>query len=252
MKTIEQILNEIREYQYGDKENTIDQAQALSFKINLLQVIVEIFYTHVYYMAEPQKFVSFENDIKLIERQKKAYGESFDSLNAKNCTSYNEKRILLDNVWHCEAFVLSKYDGINREFVKMELLEVKEYFTKKYGALLDLENNNIRLYSESPKKLHDEIIDSIKKGIDPQGKKIIGWDFKQETGVGSGVIVCTENNLDKTYNLLLNVHKTNHLLLITSHFINVDVAKQTYPVSERQELLLRFGDLWKTQLTSIA
>lgn len=250
MKTLKQILNDIRVYKFCVDGGKTDPAQELSYKIDLLLVIVEIFYTHLCIMDEPIKLNSFLKDIEDIENLQKLYSMSHAGMKGDNENTNNHKRIQLDNVWYCETYILSKYNGENGDFIKRVLIEVKTYFTREYGALMDLEDNYISLYSETPQNLHDAILNCIKNGVDPHGKKIVNWNFEQKTGLGSGVIVCKENNLDKTYNLLLNVKKDH--ITITSHYKSDSNIHSYYSNSEMRELLIRFGRLWKTQLTSLA
>ena len=249
---LKQILDEIRDYQYREegKEENLER-EALSYKINLLKVIVEIFYTHVGWMDNPKKTVSFLGDIDDIEEVIKYYDDSFNRPEEESGDSKVPKRETLQNVNQCESFVLSKYNGENREFIKKIIFEVKNYYTKKYGALLNLNNDILYLYSETPNDLYDAIIECLDKGVDPKGKNILGWKTDGRRG-DSSILLCTMNNLDKTYNMLLTAYERYNAITISAHFKEQQSGYPNYANDEMKELLIRFNTLWRDQLSSLA
>lgn len=252
MNELEQILNEIHEYEYREEGNETDlQQEALSFKINLLKVIVEIFYTHVSLMDNPKKRGSFLNDIDEIEKLIKDQNEEYLELKYKSGALEDSPRVPLDNVDECEKFILSKYKG-NTDFIQKTLWNVKKYYTKEHGMLFNFDSKIFNLCSETPKELLAKIVEQIEKGVDSGGYQIIGWEAQRATGENRYLLTSNKNNLNEKYNLLLAVPNGKRIITVSAHFKEQQPVYLHRPNDDMKRLLLHFNTLWRDQLSSLA
>lgn len=247
MNTFEQILKDIGNYQPCKESKEIDNAMLLRLKIDILSLIDGIYLSQVVYMDAASKNFQFSQEQTEIERMQNICGEAYKK---EPPAKEQHNRVCLDNVWNCEEYVLSIYNGDDREFIKDVLLRIKVYFTQKYGALMDLPNS-IRLYSHNPNSLHDAIMESIDNEIDSQGRPIFGWKVLGKTGMGNGIIVCTEDDSDQTLSLLFNIIPTRNEIKITSSYLKDCPENYEKNNKAKVELLLRFGKLWRSQLANL-
>lgn len=249
---LKQIFDEIRDYQYreeGKKENL--EREALSYKINLLKVIVDIFYTHIGLMDSPKKMGSLLNDMKDTETLMNDYDEQF-KVKYKSRALESSPRVPLNNVNECEKFILSKYSGDNKDFIQKTLWEVKKYYTKEYGMLLNFDSEIFNLCTETPIELLAKIVERIKGGVDIEGNQIIDWKATHATGKNRFLVTCSKNNLNEKYTLLLAVPEGMNKITVSAHFKEQQPMYLHRPNDEMKELLIRFNTLWRDQLSSLA